>query len=206
MKKNKILNKDKLLSQKKKYLFLLIIMLVGFIVGILFLFFISKDDKTILVNEINSFFNNVKENNLITSKTLINSLSSNILSISLVWLLGISIIGIPFIIFFLFFKTFVLGFSISSIIYNYGFKGILLAFSYIFPHQLIYLVIWLLLSFYALSFCIKLGKVLFLKKNINLRDNFLRYIKIGLICLIGSLLCSLIEVFVTPHFINLFIF
>jgi len=206
MKKNKILNKDKLLNQKKKYLFLLIIMLVGFIVGILFLFFISKEDKGILVTEINDFFNNIKDNNLITSKALINSISSNLLSISIVWLLGISIIGIPFIIFFLFFKTFILGFSISSIVYKYGFKGLLLVFSYIFPHQLIYLVIWLLLSFYSLSFSIKLSRVLFLKKNINLRENFMRYSKIGLICLIISLLCSLFEVYITPHFINLFIF
>lgn len=206
MKRNQLMQKDKLYNQKRKYLFLLVIMGIGLLFGIIFLFLISKNDKTILVNEMNQFFSNVKDNKLDTTSTLINSISSNLLSISLVWLLGISIIGIPFIIFFLFFKNFVLGFTITSILSNYGFKGILLSLSYIFPHQLIYLIIWLLLSFYALSFAIKLGKVLFFKKNINLRDNFLRYVKIGGICLVASIIGSLIEVYITPHFINLFIF
>lgn len=206
MKKKQLLQKDKLYNQKKRYLFLLIIMGLGLLFGIIFLFLISKEDKSILTKEINQFFVNIKNHQLDTTKALINSFSSNFLSITIIWLLGISIIGIPFIIFFLFFKNFVLGFSITSILSNYGFKGILLSLSYIFPHQLIYLAIWLLLSFYALSFSIKLGKMLFFKKNINLREHFIRYIKIGGICLLGSLICSLIEVYITPHFINLFIF
>lgn len=202
---NKI-KKDKLLNQKKKYLFLMIIMLAGILSSIIFLFLISKEDKTVLMQEINTFFANIKGNNLNTVNTFINSISSNLLSISLIWLLGISIIGIPFIIFFLFFKSFVFGFSIASIIAKYGLKGILLAFSYIFPHQLIYLVIWLLLSFYALSFSFKLIRLLFLKKNINIRDHFLKYLKIGGICVITAILCSLFETYISPHFINLFIF
>lgn len=206
MKLNNKITKDKLLNQKKKYLFLLIIMCIGFISGIIFLFFISKSDKTVLMKEINTFFINIKDNNLNTTNTLINSISSNFLSISIIWLLGISIIGIPFIIFFLFFKSFIFSFSIASIIAKYGFKGILLAFSYIFPHQVIYLVIWLLLGFYALSFSFKLGNLLFFKKNINIREHFIKYIKIGGICLITSLLCSLFESYISPHFINLFIF
>ena len=206
MKLNNKINKDKLLNQKKKYLFLIIIMIVGFISGILFLFFISKDDKTVLMNELNEFFVNIKNNNINNTNTLINSISSNFLSIFIIWLLGISIIGIPFIIFFLFFKSFVFSFSIASIIMKYGFKGILLAFSYIFPHQLIYLVIWLLLGFYALSFSFKLGNLLFFKKNINIREHFIKYLKIGIICLITALLCSIFESYISPHFINLFIF
>lgn len=203
--RNKI-TKDKLLNQKKKYLFLIIIMLIALVSGIFFLFFIDSDDKTILMNELDNFFLSIKDNKLNTLNTLINSISSNILSITIIWLLGISIIGIPFIIFFLFFKTFIFGFSIASIIANYGFKGILLAFSYIFPHQLIYLVIWLLLSFYSLSFSLKLFKLLFYKKSINIRDPFIKYIKIGCTCLIIAILCSLFETYITPHFINLFIF
>ena len=61
---NKI-KKDKLLSQKKKYFFLIIIMLAGILSGIVFLFFIGKDDKTLLMKEINTFFTNIKENPLL---------------------------------------------------------------------------------------------------------------------------------------------
>lgn len=206
MKLGKQIKKDKLLLQKRKYLFLLIIMLIGFISGILFLFFISREDTSLLSKELNTFFSNIKNNELNFTNTLINSISSNMLSLVIIWLLGISIIGIPFILFFLFFKSFVLGFSIISILSNYGFKGILLSISYIFPHQLIYLIIWLLLTYYAFSFSIKLVKILFFKKNINIREYFLKYLKIGGISLVTLIICSLFETYITPHFINLFIF
>lgn len=201
----KIFNKDKLLEQKKKYLFLLIIMGIGFISGIIFLLFISKNDKEVLFNELNNFFNNIKNNNLNYINTLVNSTTNNIFSIALIWLLGISIIGIPFIIIFLFYKSFTLGFSISAIIAKYGIKGIFLSFTYTFPHQLIYLLIWLLICFYALSFALKIINILFFKKNINLRENFKKYVKIFVICILASIICSLFETYITPNIIKLFI-
>ncbi|MDD6223790.1 MAG: stage II sporulation protein M [bacterium] len=206
MKKTMLLKKDKLSSQKQKYLFLITIMILGFTFSFIFFALIAKEDKTILQNEINLFFQNVKTNQLNTTNSLINSLSSNLLSISLVWLLGISIIGLPFIIFFLFFKSFILGFSIISILANYGLKGILLIIPYLFPHQIIYLIIWLLLSFYASSFSIKLFKILFLKKNLNLQEHFIKYLKIASLCLVTSIICSLFEVYISPKLISLFIF
>ena len=202
----KNINKDKLLVQKKKYAFLLTIMVLGVLAGILFVFFISSEDKTLLLDNLNGFFTSIKENKLNYTDSLINSISGNLLSILLIWLLGISVIGIPFILCFLVFKCFVLGFSISSILVNYGFKGIFVAFSYVFPHQLLYLVMWLLLSFYALSFFFFLFRLLFLKKNINLKEHFRKYLKILLICLLSSCLVSLFEVYVTPQLIKLFIF
>lgn len=206
MLKNKMLNKDKLLNQKKKYLFLIIIMLVGFISSIIFLLFIGKNDKTVLTKEINNFFLNIKNNNLNLMSTFFNSIISNISTIIIVGLIGVSIIGLPFILFFLFFKSFVFGFSIVSIISNYGFKGILLSFAYIFPHNLILLLIWLLLSYYAVSFSIRLAKYLIFKNNINLRAYFIKYLKVCGLCIIVSLLCSLFEAFISPYFIKLFIF
>ncbi len=202
----KKINKDKLLAQKKQYLFLITIMALGILAGILFVFFISSEDKTLLLDNLNHFFTSIKENKLNYTDSLINSISSNILSIILIWLLGISVIGIPFILGFMIFKGFVLGFSISSILVNYGFKGILVAISYIFPHHIIYLIMWLLLGFYALSFSCKLFKLLFLKKNVNLKEHFRKYLKILVLCLLVSCILSLFEVYVTPSLINLFIF
>ena len=199
----KNINRDKLLAQKKKYVFLIMVMALGILAGILFVFFISSEDKALLLDNLNSFFTSIKENKLNYTDSLMNS---NLRSILFIWLLGISVIGIPFILGFLVFKCFVLGFSISSILVNYGFKGILVAISYVFPHQLLYLVMWLLLSFYALSFSCKLFKLLFLKKNINLKEHFRKYLKILLICLLSSCLVSLFEVYVTPQLIKLFIF
>lgn len=204
---NKIMNKAKIniTNQKKKYVFLSVIMLIGIISGLLFIFFISNEDKSLVEEQLNIFFNNINNNSLNYLSSFINSFFTNIFYLVIIWLLGISIIGIPIIIFILFLKSFIFGFSISSVISNYGVRGIFLSLGYQLPHNLILLVIFLLISFYAISFSVKLFRVLFLKENINLTYNFKRYNQIAGICIIVIFICSLIEVFLSPILMNLFL-
>lgn len=204
---NKIINKAKnnVLNQKKKYLFLSVILLIGIISGIIFIFFISKTDKQLVKEELSLFFTNIENNKINYLNSFINSFLSNLIYLISIWILGISIIGIPIIIFLLFFKGFIFGFSISSIIYEFGIKGIPLAISYQIPHYLINLILILLLSFYAINFSVRLFKMLFIKENCNLNMYFKKYNKIFLITIIGSLISSLIEVFIAPILMNFFL-
>lgn len=63
------------------------------------------------------------------------------------WLLCITILGIPYMLFKLLIFGFNAGFLISSIAIQYGIKGILLILAYIFPHGLIYIPV-IILSLY----------------------------------------------------------
>ena len=119
------------------------------------------------------------------------------------YILAISIVGIPICILYLFLKGFTFGLSLSSIINIYGFKGIPISISYLVPHHLILLIVYILLGFYAISFSIKLFRYLFLKENIVLIKYFKNLNKIFLICLIVMIICSVIEVFLTPILIDL---
>lgn len=204
---NKIMNKAKksITNQKKKYLFLSVIMLVGIISGILFIFFISKEDKSLVKQELEIFFSNIQNKELNYLSSFINSILSNFLYLFFIWLLGISIIGIPVVIFLLFFKGFIFGFSFSSIIINYGIRGVFLSIVYQFPHNLLSLIIFLLMGFYAINFSIRLFRVLFLKENINLTLYFKRYNQIALFCIIGIFISSLLEVFLAPFLMNFFL-
>lgn len=192
-------------TQKKKYLFLIVITLIGILSGIIFIFFISKADKLLIKDELNSFLLNIKNNNLDYYSSFFQSFSSNFIYLIIIWLLGISIIGIPIIIFLLFFKGFIFGFGISSMISNFGLKGIGLSLGYQLPHLLIMLLIFLLISFYAINFSVKLFRILFLKDNINLSPYFKKYIQILIISLVFSLICSIMETFLSPILINLFL-
>ena len=202
---NRIMNKAKknITNQKKKYVFLGIIMLLGLISGLLFIFFIAKEDKLLITNQLESFFAGVNGKKINYMNSFINSITSNILYLLVIWLLGVSIVGIPIIIFMIFFKGFIFGFSFSSIVVNFGIRGFFGALVYHFPHQLILLPIWLLIGFYSTNFSIKLFRLLFFKEDINLSHYFKRYIQVLGVCLIGVLICSLLEVFLTPFLINL---
>lgn len=197
--------KSSVAKQKKLYTIIIVLMGIGILSGILFMFFINDESKNKAIAGIREFFNSFSTSDGINySKSIVNSLINNIGYVLLIWLLGISIIGLPITIILAFMKSFILGFSISSIIATYGSKGILGAFLYIFPHQILILFIYLLLSFYSISFSIKLFKYLFLKKVINFKFVMEKYVKILLICIICSIILSLYEVFISTYFIKLF--
>lgn len=197
--------KNSIIKQKKLYRIIITLMIFGIISGILFIFFISKESKTKALVSIKNFFDLMNTSTGVNyGKSLLNTLVNNIGYVLLIWLLGISIIGLPITIVLAFMKSFIVGFSISSIISCYKAKGILGAFLYVFPHQIIILFIYLLLSFYSISFSIKLFKSLFLKQTINFRVVMQKYIKILLISLIGIIVVSLYEVFISTYFIKLF--
>lgn len=204
---NKIIKraKNNVINQKRKYLFLTIIMTIGIISGIIFIFFISKEDKSLVKQELELLFSNIKDNKLNYGNSLINSISSNLVYLSIIWILGVSIIGIPVIIFMLFLKGFVFGFSISSIIVNYGLNGVILGFITQIPSNLILLIIYLLMGFYAINFSIRLFQVLFFKKEVNLSFYFKRYNQIALISLGCVIIASLAEIFLIPFLIKFFL-
>ena len=197
--------KNNIMKQKKLYLFLIGLVIVSIIAGILFWFVINNEDKLLVTKNLNNFFECIKKGNAINYwSSLFNSLVTGLIYIVLIWLLGISIVGLPIILIIITIKSFIVGFSISSIIASYGIKGILGAFVYTFPHQIIFLLLLILLGFYASSFCFKLFKYLFLKQSINFKDAMRKYFKILLISLIVVLLTSLYETFIATYFIKLF--
>ena len=190
--------------QKRRYLFLLALLVVGVIFGIVFSLVISKADKLMVDDSITNFFSIIKSKDMSYNMALKESLLSNILYLSIVWLLGMSIIGIPIVIFMLFIRGFILGFSIGSIIRVYKYKGIIGAFLYVFPHHILSTIISVLLTFYAINFSFKLFKFLVLHKDIDFRYIMKRYLKILGLCIISFLICSLLEVYVSPILLNIF--
>ena len=196
--RNKVL-RNSTKNQKRLYLLLIGLALISFIIGILFIFIISKDNKELIKNNLEEYFSNYDSSFELFFKTLFNYF----IYIIVIWLLGISIIGIPVIIFMYLFKNFVFGFSISSIINSFGAKGILIALIDLFPHKLIFLIVLLLITFYSISFSIKLIKNLFLKRIVNLKESMSKYFKILIISLSISVFISLYEVFISSFFIKL---
>ena len=197
--------KKNIMNQKKLYFFLIGLIIVGLITGILFWFAISNEDKLLVTNDLTNFFNCIKDGDSINYwGSLINSIVTNLIYIILIWLLGISIIGLPIILLMITIKSFIVGFSISSIVAIYGFKGLLGAFVYVFPHQIVFLLLLILLGFYALSFCMKLFKYLFLKQMINFKEAMRKYLKILLVSSVVAVVISLFETFISTYLIKLF--
>lgn len=189
---------------KKVFVFLFCLMIIGIIFGSSLPVFLNSDDKSLVSQYLSDFIVQVKSG-CDSLFLLRNGLSNNGIFSFSIWLLGISIIGIPIVLFLFFFKCFIFGFSISSIIINYGFKGILFSFFYIFPHQVINLVIYMLITNYSLIFSFKIIGLIFKKNDFNISVSFNKYLKIFLVCLIFLFMSVLYESFVGPYVLS-FIF
>lgn len=179
---------------------LLFISVISILLGIFYMAIISKQNKESVEESLKLFFQSI--NKLNYQKAIVNCFSSNIFYLLAIWLLGISIIGIPFILLILILKSFILGFSISSILYFYKLKGILIALIYIIPLILNLLTI-LFLGYYAIIFSKNLIRLLFLKKEIRFKNIMRRYSKIFLFCLGMIIISSILEIYVVPSFLKL---
>ena len=195
-------NKAKLLKTQKLFIKLLIGVIIAFLLGTLYITILSKTNKQLINDTINNFFKEINNKNLNYYKVFFNSFMSYTLSGLVIWLLGISIVGIPFIILFLLFKSFVVGFSFSSLIYFYIFKGLVAAFIYTIP-LVISLIALIILSFFAIRFSKRLIRVLFYRQDTALKNYTKRYLKILLILEIVLIICAVIETFIMPEILKL---
>ena len=192
---------------KKKYLYLLIIVITGITVGIIFSNILSNEDDKLVYSKITGFFNNIKNDVKIDYfKNLLFTLKNNYLYLIIIWLLGLSIIGLLINNFILFFKSFIIGFSIGSIINIYLYSGLVLAFFYIFPSFIINILVFLVITYYANILSLKLFNLLFRKKDIKFSSLMIKYTKILGVLFIIITISSLIETFIMPFFLKLFSF
>ncbi len=195
-----------ILPNKKVNLFVIFIVILGIISGSLFLMVLNDNDKSEVINEISTFMSNINTNNINNLNSFKNSLIEGMILIILSWILGMSIIGVIFNIFFIYMKSFTIGFSISSFILVYKYKGILSSLVYTIPSQLINILIILILGVYTLLFSKYLFKMIFLKdKTVNLGKFFKKYVLVFGICIILCVISSLCEAYLVPSLLKVMI-
>lgn len=195
-----------ILPNKKVNLFVIFIVILGIISGSLFLMVLNENDKSEVINEISTFMANINTNNINNFNSFKNSLIEGMILIILSWILGMSIIGVIFNIFFIYMKSFTIGFSISSFILVYKYKGILSSLVYTVPSQLINILIILILGVYTLLFSKYLFKMIFLKdKTVNLGKFFKKYVLVFGICIILCVISSLCEAYLLPSLLKVMI-
>lgn len=199
------MDKLKIKINKKIFVFLFILMLMGIIAGSIFTTILNSSDKELVINHLNEFIDNINNNRLNYLFALKNNLITNISYVILIWLLGISVIGLPIIIIMFFTKCFILGFSVGAILTTFKLKGILVSLVYVFPGQVISLLFLLLLMMYSMSFTFKMIYAILKKKSIDFKLIMNKYFKILLIVLGVVILMSLYDTYLMPRLIKLLI-
>ena len=184
---------------------LVIVFVLGFIGGILFLILTNKLDKLIIKNEIEEYFNLFKDNKIVGLDNLINNFKNIITYITIILVSNIVFVLCPLTYFVNFYKGFLIGFLMSSIILTFKFKGIFYSILVLIPHQLIMSLLIIIYSSIMIKFAFKLFNAYKNKENINIRLFTEKILILFMGALFITLISSLLEIYLNSIIMRLVI-
>ena len=163
------------------------------------------NDRILVIDKIKLFISNINTNSLNSILVLKNTAIINLIYIILIWLLGLSLVGIILNIGLLFIKSFIFGFSIAAFIITYSYKGIILSFLYLIFGELINVLIISILTIYSIMLSYQLFLMILKNNNVNIRKLIKNYILILIFSIIISIISSLSLSLLLPALIKLII-
>lgn len=198
--------KSIIIPSKKINFFVLSIIILGVTFGAVFTNIIGFNDKTLVIDKVKMFIDNINSGAIDSLLAFKNGISINLIYVILIWILGMTCIGVLFNIFLLFTKSFIFGFSVASFILTYSYKGILLSLLYLLFGQLLNMVVIMLLTIYSIMFSSKLIKLIFKNQgNHDILKFFKNYLLILMAAIIISIISALLEAFLLPALIKIII-
>ena len=200
---------DKLINNikfdKKYALFCLTLVILGVITGSLFIVILNSTDKSLVIEYISSYIDNIKNSATNNIDILKNTLITNYIIIFILIVIGFSCFLFLINILILFYKAFIIGFSLSSFILTYGIKGSLVSIFYIIPHLIINILIFSLITSFTLKISINMIKCIINKKNVNMRLYFNKYFSIIILSIIIITITGVYEAYILPNLIKFII-
>ncbi|MEH7110507.1 stage II sporulation protein M [Bacillus sp. JJ1764] len=182
------------------FLFIVVLFLMGVIFGAIVVNSMSFTQKENLFYYLSQFFGQVSNGEVAeNSDIFVQSFLHNSKFIGLMWVLGISIIGLPIILILLFLKGMVVGFTVGFLVSQMGWKGFGLAVASIMPQNLVIIPIFILMSAFSVIFSMRMIKKQFMKKY---AQPILPFFKGYVVALVAALVfisvASGLEAYVSP--------
>ena len=181
---------------------LILLFILGLLFGVISFIFM---DKTSLENYTLNYVDLIGKNNFDYIKGLINTLISNYKYLSILWIFGIIFFLFPLVPLIIIYRGISIGLMISSIIYSFKLKGFLYALIILFPAKIINELIYIIMSYYSISFSLKIYNAIKTNKSINITSFSKNYFYILLIFIVALTLTSIFEVYLSTNIIKLVI-
>ena len=148
------------------YLFIITLFLMGIIFGAIVVNSLSFAQKEDLYFYLSKFFSEIEDGRITSAEELFRqSFLHNVKYLGLIWLLGISIIGLPLIFVLLFMKGVVVGFSVGFLVNQMGWSGFLLSFVSVLPQNIIIIPAFIFIGAISASFSLTLIRKIFMRQS-----------------------------------------
>ena len=198
--------KSIIFPSKKINIFVISILFLGLISGAVFGNIISVNDKTLVIDKIKLFIRNINSDSINGIEVFKNGISVNMLYLGIIWVMGMTFVGVVLNVVILFIKSFILGFSLASFIMVYSYKGLILSLIYLLFGQILNILVIVMVTIYGIMFSSKLNLIIFKnKQDNNILKFFRNYVFILIIAIIVSIISSISEAFLLPAIIKIII-
>ena len=187
-----------------QYMFLSIVLIAGIIVGSITVKMISDIQMESIVSFINGFLANINNISVDCSSIFYLSLSNNLKTAIALILLGLSVVGLPFILTVIFFRGFMLGFTVGFLIEQLGSKGIVLSILSILPQNLIILPCIVSIGVTSLTFAMAVIKNRIKNYHESYSQMVIGYLLLNLFFSFLLIISGLIEGYISPIFIKFY--
>ncbi len=185
------------------YFVVIMFLLIGISAGAFTVKALSDLQKQELIGYLRSFFQFISENTYDSFSILKQSLLNNIQTGVLIWLLGITIVGIPFILLLIALRGFIIGFTVGFLVEQMGVRGLFFALFSILPQNLLIIPCLVSIAVIGISFSLMLIKNKLAKSyKTDVMRQFVIYSTIIATTFSMILLGSMVEAYITPVFMK----
>lgn len=183
-----------------QYFLITLIFVIGIVIGAMAIKLLPDGQKADLVNYLNIFLSEIVKQSdgyIAVGPVLLNHFKMMLI----VWMLGFTIIGIPFILFIVFTRGFIIGFTVGFLVNEYVFKGLAFALVSVLPHNFFAVPVFIAMSVTAIQFSIclirrrKQGGGKLFAESVN-------YSILFAAACVGMTISALVEAYVSPLFMK----
>ena len=194
--------KGHILNNKKEYIIVSILFVIGIFLGVFFINNVSQEPKTQITEYLSQFIEQLKNTESLNTVELVKtSIGQNIILAISLWFFGTTIIGIPVVFGIVAYRGFCLGYTIAACISIMGIqKGILFVLILLLLQNLLIIPAILALSVSGIKLYQSITKD---KRKENVKLEMVRHTVFSLIMLIVLILSSVIEIAVSTNVLKL---
>lgn len=187
-------------DQTMLYVFVGVLFLVGVLFGALMVNALSLEQQQEMARYLNHFFVNVQDGGETMSQSSYWSIAALHLKwIGLIWILGLSVIGLPGILILDFLKGVLIGFTVGYLVGQYSWKGLLFALVSIAPQNLFIIPVLMMCSVAAITFSLYIIRDRFImNRGGSMVKPFVSYAMLTFFMVLLTLGVASFETWVTP--------
>jgi stage II sporulation protein M len=197
--------KTHITTNRNGYLFLLAAYILGISAGAFTVNGLNNMQRDELSNYIQGFLQLFGNQSFKSSELFSLGLVQNLKMIGILWILGVTIIGLPFIFIILGIKGFITGFSSGFIISALGTRGILFSCLALLPKEIIIVPCLIAIGVNGINFSMRIakGKNVQEDQKVSLKSAFVSYCFVTLVFTCIIITGIIFDAYITPVMVRI---